>query len=293
MTNFADFKNRQKNNASSLSAKMDKLSGKKNYKDDRIWTPSRDKTGNGAARIRFLPCVEGETDEIVQCFSHFFGTKPNLYIENCPTTLGLSCPVCEANRDAYAQFDKETAKKKTKTSQRKNYYYANILVIDDTVVPANNGKVFIFRFGPDFFKKIDAAIRPKTSLDVAVPDPFDPYNGADYIIRVSTKSSSEGEFANYDQSSFNVPTPLFGGDDAKINEVWQKCYPLQPFVAPSQFKSYDELAARLKTVNSRGRSNTESGGASTAEEHMEDPVDTIKDDTTETDPMQYFKDMEQ
>jgi hypothetical protein len=33
---------------------------KKSYKDERIWKPVMDKTGNGFAIIRFLPAVEGE-----------------------------------------------------------------------------------------------------------------------------------------------------------------------------------------------------------------------------------------
>ena len=33
---------------------------KKSYKDDRLWKPELDKSGNGYAVIRFLPAVDGE-----------------------------------------------------------------------------------------------------------------------------------------------------------------------------------------------------------------------------------------
>ena len=33
---------------------------KKSYKDERLWKPEVDKSGNGYAVIRFLPAVEGE-----------------------------------------------------------------------------------------------------------------------------------------------------------------------------------------------------------------------------------------
>ena len=33
---------------------------KKSYKDERLWKPELDKSGNGYAVIRFLPAVEGE-----------------------------------------------------------------------------------------------------------------------------------------------------------------------------------------------------------------------------------------
>ena len=38
---------------------------KKSYKDERLWKPELDKSGNGYAVIRFLPAVEG--------FSFFLG----------------------------------------------------------------------------------------------------------------------------------------------------------------------------------------------------------------------------
>ena len=33
---------------------------KKSYKDERLWKPELDKTGNGYAVLRFLPAVDGE-----------------------------------------------------------------------------------------------------------------------------------------------------------------------------------------------------------------------------------------
>ena len=33
---------------------------KKSYKDERLWKPELDKTGNGYAVIRLLPAVDGE-----------------------------------------------------------------------------------------------------------------------------------------------------------------------------------------------------------------------------------------
>ena len=44
---------------------------KKSYKDERLWKPELDKSGNGYAVIRFLPAVEGE-DMGTRVYNHAF-----------------------------------------------------------------------------------------------------------------------------------------------------------------------------------------------------------------------------
>lgn len=43
---------------------------KKSYKDDRLWKPELDKSGNGYAVIRFLPAVEGEDMPWAKVYNH-------------------------------------------------------------------------------------------------------------------------------------------------------------------------------------------------------------------------------
>ena len=54
-------------------------------------------------------------------------------------------------------------------------------------------------------------------------------------------------FWNYDKSEFDSKTAIRPNDEA-IEEVWNKQYPLKPFLAPDNFKSYDELKAKLDKV---------------------------------------------
>ena len=68
---------------------------KKDYNDDRFWKPTRDKSDNGYAVIRFLPPVDGEDVPWVRVFNHGFKGKGGWLIDNCPTTIGKKCPVCE------------------------------------------------------------------------------------------------------------------------------------------------------------------------------------------------------
>ena len=45
---------------------------KKSYKDDRLWKPVMDKSGNGYAVIRFLPAVDGEDMPWAKVWNHAF-----------------------------------------------------------------------------------------------------------------------------------------------------------------------------------------------------------------------------
>ena len=105
---------------------------------------------------------------------------------------------------------------------------------------------------------------------------------------------------NYDKSEFSSPSPIFESDD-EIEEVINKQYPLSEFVAESNFKSYDELKARLNTVLSGKQSAGRSIGE-TIDEDEEDyapaykssapkKMDTVpfsKEDDDE-DAMSYFQ----
>lgn len=94
-----DFKTLKKNSQKSLqdlSQKLDEISNKsQSQKDDRFWTPTVDKVGNGSAVIRFLPAGPGEDVPFIRMFHHAFQNKDNnlWYIENSLTTIGQEDPV--------------------------------------------------------------------------------------------------------------------------------------------------------------------------------------------------------
>jgi hypothetical protein len=74
-------------------------------------------------------------------------------------------------------------------------------------------------------------------------DPFHLWEGADFKIKIRTVE----DFRNYDRSEFATPAPLFDSDE-KIEEVWRRCYYLSQFLAPENFKRYDELEKKLNDV---------------------------------------------
>ena len=242
--NFEDMK-KNKGNLSKLLNKVQEDSGAKKYqKDERFCEPSLDDDGLGTARIRFLPAPDNDGNPYVTVYNHGFKYKDQWFIEECPTTAGLPCPVCESNRALWAT-DQDTARAR----KRRKGYIANILVLEDPRNPGNVGKVFLWKFGPAIFKKIKDAIQPEFEDDVAI-NPFDFWAGADFKLRIGRK----GQWRNYDKSEFADPSELFDGDEKKLKAIFEQVHGLEEFVAPDKFKSYEELQKRLAQVNSGVRS---------------------------------------
>ncbi len=246
---FSKMKKATKDN-SSLMEELNKISSgsKKDYNDDRFWKPTRDKTDNGYAVIRFLPPVEGEDVPWVRVFNHGFKGKGGWLIDNCPTTIGKKCPVCEAN-SALWNTGNEADKDVARNRKRKLQYIANIMVITDSKNPDAEGKVFLYKFGKKIFDKIQEVLQPEFD-DETPMNPFDFWKGADFKIKIR----KVGGFVNYDKSEFDSPSEFLDGDDTKLEELWKNQYKLQEFIQGDQFKSYDELKVRLDTVLGGGGS---------------------------------------
>jgi hypothetical protein len=227
-----------------LLTELNKISSgsKKSYQDDRFWKPERDKSGNGFAVIRFLSAPEGEETPFVRLFSHGFKGRGGWLIDNCPTTIGLKCPVCEANNDLWNSGD-ESDKDIARNRKRKLQYIANILVVSDPKNPQNEGKVFLYKFGKKIFDKIQGSMQPEFEDEDAV-NPFCFWTGANFKLKIREVAG----FVNYDKSEFDSTSALLDGDNEKLEALWKTQYSLQEFVAPDQFKSYDELKTRLDKV---------------------------------------------
>lgn len=226
--------------------KLKKGGGESSYEDNRIWKPTLDKSSNGYAVIRFLPASEGEDLPWIRQFSHGFQGKGGWYIENCPTTIGGKCPVCEANNEMW-NSGIESNKNIARDRKRKLSYISNILVISDPSAPENEGKVFLYKYGKKIFEKIEEKMHPQFQDEEAV-NPFDYWKGADFKLKVRKVDG----YVNYDKSEFAAPMPLFGGDDSKLEAIWKTQYPLKDFTNPKEYKGYDELKRKFDMVLSGG-----------------------------------------
>ena len=243
---FANLKANRSASMGKLLAAADKLNTNKYEADDRFWSPTVDKAGNGYAVIRFLPACEGEDVAWVRYWDHGFkGSTGRWYIENSLTSIGAPDPVSELNSKLWnASSDDNSAERKQARSQKRRLHYvSNILVVSDPGNPSNEGKLFLFKFGKKIWDKIDDLMHPQFPGDQAV-NPFDFWGGANFKLKIR---QVEG-YRNYDKSEFESPAPLHGGDDKQLEAMYKQLQPLKDLIDPKNYKTYNELKKKLVDV---------------------------------------------
>jgi hypothetical protein len=216
---------------------------KKSYADDRIWKPTVDKAGNGYAVLRFLPSGEGQELPWVRYWDHGFKGPTGLwYIENSLTSIVQPDPVGELNSRLW-NSGIESDKDRARDQKRRLHYVVNMLVLQDPSNPSNEGKVFLYKFGKKIFDKIMDSMQPEFA-DESPVNPFDFWEGADFKLKIR---NVEG-YRNYDKSEFAAPTALYDADDTKLEAVYNQLHDLSEFSDPKNYKSYDDLKAKLARV---------------------------------------------
>ena len=301
-TKHMSFNTLKQNRASSINKLVEaaeKINTAKTYGDDRLWSPAVDKAGNGYAIIRFLPAKEGEDLPWVRFWDHGFkGPTGRWYIENSLTSIGQPDPVAEINSilwNSGNEKDKEIARER----KRRLHYVSNILVVSDPANPDNEGKVFLYKFGKKIFDKIMDIMQPQFQDETPV-NPFDFWSGANFKLKIR---NFEG-YRNYDKSEFDGVSELFGGDEAKLEKVYNTLYSLKDFVDPSSYKSYADLKRKLievlgsealagsmteeRSVTARAESIGKTAEASPAYTEVESPDIDSKDDDGDDESLSYF-----
>lgn len=230
-------------------------SGSYDNDDKRFWKPTMDKVKEvGGAVIRFLP--EGNESNLlnyVKYFEHSFKNPENgkWYIERSLSSLP------ELGQDSIALLnkklwssssEKDHPHKKIASRQKRNTkYIANVLVINDPANPDNNGKVFLYKFGPAIYDKIKEAKFPTedaiTGKKASALDPFDIIDGANFEIRI--KNTDNGW--SYLDSRFATVTPL-ATNDAVFDAILNQLYDLTEFIEVKNYKSNQVLDKRLIEV---------------------------------------------
>ena len=276
-----------------LIKQVEKLNDTGSKDDERFWKPVMDKGGTGSAIIRFLPAPEGCDLPWVQVWSHAFQSNGKWLIDNCLTTLGQNCPVCEANRELWNTGSKDN-QNIVRDRKRKLSYYSNIYVVKDPANPENEGKVFLYKFGKKIFDKIMASMQPEFDDEEPI-NPFDFWKGANFKLKLVKKDG----YWNYDKSEF-APSSALLEDDDELETIYKSLNNLNDFVSPSEFKSYEDLKKRLDyTLGIKGTPKYQDPETIGEEEEVEvsRPVkETVSvrpsassDDEDEDDAMSYFQ----
>lgn len=241
---------RNRNSISDLvaAANPESKTDKKSYVDDRKWKPTVDKAGNGYAVIRFLPGREGDVP-FVRYWDHGFkGPTGQWYIEKSLTSIGQQDPVSEMNSADWAT-ESDELRALVRERKRRLHYVSNIMVVSDPSNPDNEGKVFLYEYGKKIFDKIMDMMQPQFQDEEPV-NPFDFWEGADFKLKIR---NVEG-YRNYDKSEFASVSPL-SDDDAELEKTYNQLYDLNEFIDVANYKTYDELKARLQMVLGEKTSN--------------------------------------
>ena len=276
-----------KKSLESLTSELNKLSGGESKgADDRFWSPTVDKAGNGYAVIRFLPPPANEDVPFVRIFDHGFQGPGGWYIENSLTTLGKNDPVSEYNSKLWnsgIEANKEIARKQ----KRRLHFISNVYIVTDSGNPENEGKVFLFKYGKKIFEKLNAAMHPQFE-DEKPMNPFDLWTGANFKLKIR---KFEG-YRNYDKSEFDEVGPLLS-DDSELEKIWNKEYSLQEFLDPKNFKTYDELKKRLNLVLGLDSKGGHDAGPTAPSPTMKQKAapQKVEEETTEEDDedLSFFK----
>ena len=243
---------RRKINWDNVTKKIQESEKKEVYKtndgySENLYTPKLNEDGSFQAIIRLLPRPEKDGDGVpyVKLMNHGFQEVGGWYIENCPTTLGESCPVCISNSKDWKAGNQDIASARG----RRTSFYANILVVQDPQTPENNGKVFIFRYGKKIQEKILEKIAPAVdSIDEPVRV-FDYDEGQNFKLKIkkitATIRGQERKYNDYNASSFTGTSTAVAKTDKEINAIDKQLFPLGQISAEDKFKSYEVLEKKF------------------------------------------------
>ena len=239
-SSFASLKKNSKSQFDKLVTEVQKLNTptQGQQEDNRFWKPEVDKAGNGYAIIRFLPAPEGEDKPYVRIWDHGFQGPGGWYIEKSLTTLGQKDPVSEYNSQLW-NSGIEANKELVRKYKRRLSFISNIYVVKDPAHPENEGKVMLYKYGKKIWDKIELAMNPEFEDEQKI-NPFDFWEGANFKLKIR---NVEG-YRNYDKSEFE-PAGALLNEDEQLEAIWKQEHSLEAFVDPKEFKSYDELKARL------------------------------------------------
>lgn len=238
---------KRKNASQNIKDQIDKLNAKKvGVQDTRIWKPKVSESGVATFLVRFLPTIKEDQSPVVKRFEHFVKGRNGVFSFVCPTTFGKDCPVCESNRDMWAD---ESTQPVARERKRREKYFANILILEDKLTPENEGKVFVYEFGAQIFGKIQEMYSPKYEDQLPI-DPFDIFEGASFRIRANNTKRSIGKtkLMDYDESAFLPVSPLLKGDEKKLEDVMGKIYDLDEFTGRKELLTYEEIMEKFTRV---------------------------------------------
>lgn len=227
--------------------------------DNRFYKLAKDKNGNGAALIRFLPDSEkGMIQKLFKVNTTISKNGKKRFVsEFSPSSIGLPCPFQEKWQDLWNAGIKDNvidsnnniSQLGAKSFGRGIKYIANIKVIKDPANPENEGKIFLFEMSGAMKDKIQNAVDPSEqdrALGASPKELFNPLRGNSF--RLVSKRGANGQI-NYDSSEvINEITSIYNTVEEAIEDIKNNTYKLSDLLKPESFMSYQQLQDKLKWV---------------------------------------------
>ena len=206
---------------------------KKKFKaDERIFVPTFNDKNQAKVIMRFLDSEHTELPYVEQA-GHFFKDVGGWFIDNCPSSIGADCPVCQ---DLYDNNYYETDNDLYYDRKKNTYFYNNVLIIEDKNNRENEGKVFLLKFGAKIMEKIDGAIDDDKLI-------WDDDDGVNFIYSAKKK----GKMSNYDASYFSDAVTALD-EYGNVDEILEQRHDFDKFTDESEYKSEDELKKKYFKV---------------------------------------------
>lgn len=149
---------------------------------------------NPESRKYYHSISNGKKNDIASNAFFMYQYKDNnMYVPDTPIEIRESC----------------------KQFRRNIHYYSLVQIITDKQHPELEGKILIFRYGKQINQMIDQLIKGDPSIGRKSIIPFDPFNGKDFILKISKGTNEDKQDVNsYLHSSFDdgiIPISLDGG----------------------------------------------------------------------------------
>lgn len=215
--------------------------------DTRFYKLTKDKNGNGAALIRFLPDSEkGMIKQFFKINTTITKNGKKRFVDIfSPSSVGLPCPFQEKWQELWNAGDKDGAK----LFGRGKKYIANIKIIKDPAKPENEGKIFLYEMSGAMKDKIQNALSPSDqdrALGAVPKEMFNPLQGNSF--RLVSKKGANGQI-NYDSSEvINEINSVYSSVEEAVNDIKNNTYKLSDLSKPEAFLSYEKLQEKLKWV---------------------------------------------
>lgn len=241
---------------------------KKTYETDpRFFVLKKDKDGNGAALVRFLPSEIFEngqmsTMKVVYRYNVRSKTSKAFISEWSPSTIGKTDPI----QEKWASLWNAGKKDESQRYARSTRYLANIKVINHPGNQEDNGKIFLLDMSKTLGEKIKSIINPpeaERAMGIEPRNLFNPLQGGFNFMLVA-KVGTNG-FTNYDSSKVaETSTSIYNTKEEAIKDIAANCHKLSDWDKENAYKSYDELKAMLENIDSPSQAqSTQSTGQNT------------------------------